>query len=93
MSDWRLGNVSHWNEELKQFVINDDYPDSLKNLQDKILEDYNKKGVTMNDQISNDMAEANKAVPPIDPTAPLNPQLTVQTEADVGAETPETRVN
>lgn len=65
---------------------------SLEHLQDKILEEI-KKGKKMNDQISNDMAEANKAIPPVDPTAPPNTQLTVQTEADVGAETPETRVN
>jgi hypothetical protein len=90
--DWRLGTMSHWNEELNSFVLNEGNEDSLEHLQEKILEEI-KKGKKMNDQISSDMAEAHKLIPPVDPTAPVNSQLIVQTEADVGAETPETRVN
>jgi hypothetical protein len=55
-----------------------------------MINDLKKKGDNMNDQISKKMAEVNAQPLPEE----MDPNRTfVQTEADVGKETPETRVN
>lgn len=67
--------------------------DTFKDLQTNLISSY-RKGDIMNEQITTQMAElADKPTLPQDQLAKTGqPKVVFQTEAEVGAETPETKV-